>query len=203
MATSLVDLDYEFFKIPDYQNINSQISRRIIPMTMNRSTNNIKTNMGGWQSHSFTYDEDPMNPSYDMNIVVKPIMRKVYSEFDALLLNMDSRSYYNGNYTSYYWFNINYEGDYNVDHKHVPNSAEKIPVLLSGCYYLDVPEDSGCFVFRGNKEHLKPFFTDCIDTTLMPESGDCMIFCPSKQHYVETSKSKGLRFSMAFDIIPK
>lgn len=201
MATSLIDLDYITFDIPNKDEINNEILSRIIPMSLNPKTGDERTNRGGWQSPASDYDKRDDNPAYDMNRVVDPIIQRVYSEYDKLVSNMTFRKHINTNYNLYYWFNVNYEGDYNVDHCHAPIHPDSPPVLLSGCYYIHVPEESGKFVFRGIKEHLKPYFENRVDDAMLPKSGECMLFCPSKTHYVETSASKDLRISMAFDLI--
>jgi hypothetical protein len=84
-----------------------------------------------------------------------------------------------------FWINAMRPGDITTLHTH--NDADE---LLSGVYYLEVPENSGDIVFHsGDARHA---FT--------PRSGDLFLFPPDLPHEVERNNSSSTRLSVAFNV---
>ena len=84
-----------------------------------------------------------------------------------------------------FWFNEMRPGDITTLHTH--NDDDE---LLSGVYYLDVPQDSGDIVFH----------TGDGKQTLTPARGDLFLFPPDLPHEVERNHSSGTRVSIAFNV---
>ena len=84
-----------------------------------------------------------------------------------------------------FWFNEMHHGDRTTLHTH--NDADE---LLSGVYYLVVPEHSGEIVFHPDGE-VQAF---------MPAAGDLFLFSPSLPHEVRENRSGKLRLSVAFNV---
>jgi|TARA_R110000824_G_scaffold93984_1_gene227173 uncharacterized protein (TIGR02466 family) len=154
-----------------------------------------KTNINGWHS--------------DTNMAHK----KEYSRLTNLIISMTR-----GVFKDYHikgkpgignmWANINYQGSYNVVHVH-PNA------VLSGSYYIQVPEKSGHIFFQDPRpgpsyllpDRVKPLpgiLADQIEC--QTPTGRCMIFPGWLHHGVTQNKSKlkgekGWRISVAFNVV--
>jgi hypothetical protein len=84
-----------------------------------------------------------------------------------------------------FWFNEMQPGDKTTLHTH--NDGEE---LLSGVYYIVVPEGSGDIIF-----HLEGQAT-----TFTPNEGDLFLFSPALPHEVGENRSHDMRLSVAFNI---
>lgn len=94
------------------------------------------------------------------------------------------------------WANVNNRGAMNNFHNH-PNS------LLSGCYYIDTPPDSGDIVFRDPREIAYMFQPPYLRGTrapvlpITPEPGMLLVFPAWLVHAVAPSASSADRISIA------
>lgn len=86
-----------------------------------------------------------------------------------------------------FWFNAQSPGQSTSEHTH-----EELDELLSGVYYLTVPENSGDIVLRDGR----------LTTRLTPTPGMFLFFPPGLSHRVETNRSEALRLSLAFNFGP-
>ncbi len=86
-----------------------------------------------------------------------------------------------------FWFNAQGPGQATSEHTH-----EEFDELLSGVYYLSVPEHSGDLILRDGR----------LSTRITPEAGLFLFFPPSLSHRVETNRSDALRLSLAFNFGP-
>ena len=97
------------------------------------------------------------------------------------------------------WLNINPPGGRHHLHTH-PNS------LISGIYYVDVPENSGNMVFvKTPSQIIDPADVNNLtkyssDTVVMPSCTNRLFLFPSQlYHYVETNTSKYERLGISFN----
>ncbi len=84
-----------------------------------------------------------------------------------------------------HWFNEMQPGDRTTLHTH--NDGEE---LLSGVYYIQVPEGSGDIIFH----------VDGQTTAFSPTEGDLFLFSPALPHEVGENRSRSMRLSVAFNI---
>jgi uncharacterized protein (TIGR02466 family) len=105
-----------------------------------------------------------------------------------------------------WWMNENSFGDYNSMHNHQNVDS---PILLSGIYYINVPENSGRLYLQNSNlvgnfpEKLKEYFNDPIgwgSYFVVPKKYDLILFPPGVYHMVEPNMSKQKRFSIAFNV---
>jgi len=105
-----------------------------------------------------------------------------------------------------WWMNENSFGHYNSLHNH--HNVDD-PILLSGIYYIEVPEKSGRLYlqtpnFAGNfPASTEDYFADPIawgSYFITPKKYDLILFPPGVYHMVEPNMSKQKRFSVAFNI---
>jgi hypothetical protein len=86
-----------------------------------------------------------------------------------------------------FWFNAQGPGQSTSEHTH-----EELDELLSGVYYLSVPEHSGDIVLLDGR----------LTTRVTPTPGMFLFFPPSLSHRVETNQSEEMRLSLAFNFGP-
>ena len=84
-----------------------------------------------------------------------------------------------------FWINIMQQGHTTSLHSH-----EDADELLSGVYYVKVPENSGQFIYHLDGEK----------HSLYPEEGSFLFFSPSLLHEVTEHQSEQTRISVAFNI---
>lgn len=87
-----------------------------------------------------------------------------------------------------FWFNQMPPGHSTTLHTHDDGYE-----LLSGVYYLDVPEESGDILLHLPQQQL----------TISPQAGMMLMFPPDLAHEVTRNSSKHSRLSMAFNIGPQ
>lgn len=83
-----------------------------------------------------------------------------------------------------FWYNAQGPGESTSEHTH-----EELDELLSGVYYLQVPENSGDIVLTKG----------CFTTRVTPVAGMFLFFPPDLSHRVESNRSGELRLSLAFN----
>lgn len=87
-----------------------------------------------------------------------------------------------------FWFNAMGPDDSTTEHTH-----EEIDELLSGVYYVEVPQDSGDIVL----------FDDPLTIRVQPQSGMFLFFPPTLSHLVETNRSDRQRLSIGINFGPR
>ncbi len=96
------------------------------------------------------------------------------------------------------WVNLHELGSYNILHVHSN-------VLLSGTYYIKVPEGSGAIRFRDPRPGvvLSPFIdggiNTCKDKVIHPKEGQLVIFPNWLDHAVDSHESTEPRISIAMN----
>jgi len=137
------------------------------------------SNQGGYQGHNF----------HDSEFI------------DALCKSLPMER--SVNFMPQIWVNINKKGDYNGRHAHTSTS-----VILSGTYYVSVPENSGGIRFwdpRGvymasMPDHIE-FHGGCTWHKLEPKTGMLLFFPSWLEHDVEPNMSDQDRISISFNIM--
>lgn len=164
------------------------------------TTPEVMTNRGGYQSPSLDYDD--IKENYEtFPLFLNELNERVMTVSKNLSSNGEPEGEICLGNT---WINVNNKTHYNQTHCH-PMS------YLSGCVYLNVPEDSGNIVFRRNR-----VFTDYAMTHVLtgnnsaynghyyvhqPKEGQILIFPSYLDHEVEMSNSEEDRMSIAFNTI--
>lgn len=137
--------------------------------------------------------------------VVKGIQKRNFFDqelFDAIENNIPKTNKPFPKHRIYSWININGPGASNMRHSHVSTS-----IILSGTYYLQVPENSGVIKFHDPRGHMiqdmpdtKYYFDGYSYQTVKPER-DLLLFFPSwVEHEVDENKSMEDRISISFNI---
>lgn len=163
------------------------------------SKSNIISNVGGFQSQAVVneFDSDEVKKLFQENIF--PAANYIVNNVWRRKINLDSFNY---------WYNINQKYNYNTTHSH--NNC-----ILSGVFYIDVPENSGNIVFVRNdyeqsmqifalmKDEEKDFFSpDCsLHYSVTPKIGLLIIFPSHLKHFVDQNLSDKERISMSFNIL--
>jgi hypothetical protein len=195
------------YKVDGSEDINKYASEDILNLSMYHYTVGWdRSNQGGWQAHYL--DIDNLEWMYVLNSTVESCAREILeynnprSEFD---LNI------------YYWLNINYYNTNNNPHHHSkatykpsidPEDEMRLidkayaPEVLSGSYYVKVPENSGDFYIREKRySYLNTIFNTNFDTKLDVQEGELVLFWPDVMHGVESNLNKEEpRISIAFNI---
>tara|TARA_B100000700_G_C15032696_1_gene851314 strand:- start:638 stop:1204 length:567 start_codon:yes stop_codon:yes gene_type:complete len=102
------------------------------------------------------------------------------------------------------WVNINPKDAYNMRHTHTNGL-----VLLSGVYYVKVPENSGSIVFhdpRGPILHSmadQRYYNQASYSAIIPEEDKIFYFPSWLEHEVDVNNSDEERISISFNIIRK
>jgi hypothetical protein len=86
-----------------------------------------------------------------------------------------------------FWFNEMGPGHCTSLHDHDENDE-----LLSACYYIRVPPNSGCFVAVEGEQRER----------IQPQEGLLLLFSPRLLHEVEENQSDEVRLSVAFNFGP-
>lgn len=106
------------------------------------------------------------------------------------------------NYEIQAWVNINDGFDWNDIHNHQDDG-----VLLSGVYYVRVPENSGNIRFYDPRHSTKTLYDQYYNygkgnyLSVTPQEGMILYFPPALNHMVEPNLSGRERISIAFNIV--
>lgn len=139
------------------------------------------SNLGGYQGHNF-YNKQ----------LIESIGNRIPRREDKPL----------SEYQLYTWVNINGKGDRNQRHTHLDTT-----LLLSGVYYVKVPENSGNIRFydpRGSLIQCMPdheYYNNGFAYQYIEPSPGMIIFFPTwLEHDVEENQSSEDRISIAFNV---
>ena len=194
---SLIDFDIIKIRVDDqtHQKIKEEVYPKVFEIaTYSPATSVSLSNCGGWQSESMVLDfENTSDPLF-------PVASSVLKLIEKLTEKMTLREDVSLNLSFQYWLNLNGKGDYNVPHAHSPQERAHTYNLLSGCYYLKKPENSGNIVFPSDRSFMKKWFVDEFDRVVEVEEGDIIIFPDFKTHYVQSNESDDYRLSVAFNV---
>ena len=149
-----------------------------------------RTNRGGWNSEDMAVLEQPSFAP--LREAVRAACVSALREMGVAALPFDLQS----------WVNLHDRGGFNFLHVHEG-------CLLSGSFYLQVPQGSGRFVFRDPRPgvvhgYVKgPVPNGYGDIQLTPEAGLLVLFPCWMEHYVEPHDGDEPRIVIAFNAVPK
>lgn len=150
----------------------------------------IKSNYGGWQSKQITHSL-PKELS-GLTGQITNVVNEICYYANLLPLNLDNL-----------WFNVNTPGTYNTIHNH-PDS------VLSGVYYIDVPEASMGDIEFYRADDSEYYLLDQENTAFGSQrciykatTGVLLIFPSWLKHSVQGNFSKKNRISMSFNYVRK
>jgi len=169
------------------------------------------SNIGGYQSYDTVHTLENFKPLVD-------IIETQYKQFHAELNLVDQVEFEMNNM----WINVNFPGCHNRLHRHVnPPSLDRITssCILSGTYYVQIPDNSGDLVFHAGREdyshmthepsivripeifiknhknmHIRPLYR------VKPQAGDLLLWFSDLIHGVEPNQSDENRISISFNI---
>lgn len=185
------------FRVGNVSQVNEKLSNAINEEKRVDAGVNL-SNMGGWQSHGKLHFKN------DFLLLVDIINR---------YLVQVGKDYGFGNATpklkiTSMWANENPAGSSNTLHSHQSPAGMPNPLVLSGCYYVKVPVNSGQFVLEDFSRPMRylqlPFqeanMTNSFTMKVQPKEGDLLFFPAWMEHRVEPNNSNDNRISIAFNI---
>lgn len=111
---------------------------------------------------------------------IRPILQMILAE-SAKLLGSNTEQLSIG-----FWFNFMQKDDVTIPHSHDDDDE-----LVSGTYYLQMPEQSGTLRIKLDQDNI---------ITIMPEEAALTFFSPAVEHEVTEHKSPVPRISIGFNI---
>ncbi|HJR12113.1 MAG TPA: TIGR02466 family protein [Rhodanobacteraceae bacterium] len=147
-----------------------------------------RTNRGGWNSEDMAILERP--PFLPLRDVVRAACASALREMGISGIPFDLQS----------WVNLHDHGGFNFLHVHEG-------CLLSGSFYLQVPQGSGRFVFRDPRPGVVHGYVKGAvpngysDIQLTPEAGLLVLFPCWMEHYVEPHDGGEPRIVIAFNAV--
>lgn len=173
-------------------NINISIEPIIeyIHQLMKNDKGRILSNIGGWQSNNVDHQNPVFKDLFEIfrlkvNEYIDTMNWNIYAEIDNV------------------WINVNYKNNSNRSHVH-PNS------ILSGVFYINVPENSGSIFFENPSKTLfktnLPFGSKNRDDPILNSEirydsiqKRLLIFPGFVPHFVDINNSNYERISIAFN----
>ena len=149
-----------------------------------------RTNRGGWNSEGHDLLEQPVFA--DLREAALAHCRHALAAMGAGDLAFELKA----------WANIHDRGGFNFLHLHDG-------CLLSGTFYLQVPDGSGALVFRDPRPGVLNGFAKgsganaCKDVHLRPEAGLMVLFPHWLEHYVDVHASDAPRIAIPFNAVLK
>ena len=147
-----------------------------------------KSNFGGWHSDCNLFDHDIFK---ELSSDILSIAKQSLSSFLNTRYSEVSGGSPNLRFTEM-WANVNTKTNFNAHHIHEG--------ILSGVFYLKVPENSGRLILSNPAVRSDAHYIRCKDYAVDPERL-ALIFFPSwLMHYVEPSNNDEERISISFNI---
>lgn len=136
------------------------------------------SNVGGWQSKK--------------NLHKEPVFRELVRNIEKISQNIMYSFSEKKVKINEMWANINDKYDYNTHHVHEG--------ILSGTFYLQVPDKSGDLVFVNPVVRSQTSIIRPSDVNITPQKLVCIIFPSWLEHYVQQNQSNDKRISISFNI---
>ena len=174
----------------------------------------VRTNRGGWQSRF--YSQNFPFPFDQWSEYLRRLLSEFYLDYVATFYEKRYVELYRDRkfeqkYNVDMWFNINWPGDYNLEHAHVtPNANEYnyIPPEMKDDREFWLPQASGSFYITdshntffvtevpyGSTKEEERKYIDC-------NAGDFIIMHPNINHGTSINKQESPRISIAYNIDP-
>jgi uncharacterized protein (TIGR02466 family) len=174
------------FDIPELQDAHASWIQEVLNWRVLNPQPAGRSNRKGWNS----------DPTVFSRAEFKPLLDAANQAFMHVFTDM--RPPLQFKFALQAWINLHDPGSYNALHVHAN-------VLLSGCYYLKVPEGSGPIRFRDPRPGvvLSPFVeggvNTCKDIVLHPKDGQLVIFPNWLDHAVDVHEGNESRISIAIN----
>jgi uncharacterized protein (TIGR02466 family) len=145
------------------------------------------SNVGGFQSKDLDYKKNKL-----INNLVTKINKHINDYSKILSLKHELK-------VDNIWANINNYKDLNLEHIHAGS-------IVSGCFYIKVPENSGRIIFHSenkffiNSENIvEQNQCNSMSWAYPPKENLLLLFPSWLKHHVEPNMSNGSRISMSFN----
>ncbi|RDH81019.1 MAG: hypothetical protein DIZ80_12920 [endosymbiont of Galathealinum brachiosum] len=156
------------------------------------------SNRGGWQSHGKLHFKEEFKNLVDLINEHLLQVGKDYG-FGAMSSKLKVTSM---------WANINDKACSNAMHSHQSPVGMPNPLVISGCYYVKVPKNSGQFVLEDFSRPMRYLQLPFQEQNLMnsytikvpPKEGSVLFFPAWMEHSVEANHSNEERVSIAFNV---
>jgi uncharacterized protein (TIGR02466 family) len=147
----------------------------------------IASNQGGWHSKPSSAHSD-----YFMKALEEKAVETASQLHSAYGISSAAK-------IQSYWFNVNEKYNYNASHHHLG-----LGVTLSGCFYVEAPENSGALVLErpmscGTDEWNVETEYSLDKFYLQPAVGRFVLFPAGLRHQVQQNLSDKPRISVAFN----
>jgi uncharacterized protein (TIGR02466 family) len=162
----------------------------ITEMRKNNPSSAGRSNRLGWNSESTLFDDERFAPLAD---ATRGIVDLIFDEMGPPKFPYQLEA----------WANVHDAGGYNTYHNHSG-------ALLSACYYLNVPQDSGALVLRDPRPgamlspwqgSLRP---NCgSEIAITPATGQLVVFPNWLEHGTEAHSGSKSRISIPINIVLK
>ena len=151
-----------------------------------------RSNINGYQSKPLEGIHLPLNEMFkDIDYTCNAFCQRIGMRMPTFIQNC--------------WININGPNSYNTEHRH--------PLaMVSGVFYISVPENSGDIVFTNPTEKMDMFWGKYFVDNFTPYNSVCSIHKPKDMelllfpsyltHRVDINKSNEDRISISFNCVP-
>ena len=181
------------YQIDNYKKINVELTKYIYELNKKDNIGVNKSNINGWHSRSFDFNEKENVPNKfysHINSYIEDVFSKLGWEYDKTKIKCTSM-----------WAIINKKGNFNIEHTH-PNN------YLSAAYYVKAPENCGNFKATNPNilsRHIRAKTKQANElnsnsASIKINEGDLLIFPAYLPHSVEENKSNEDRVIVSFNI---
>lgn len=166
-------LSHEKYQAEDY-------IEKILEICASEPSVNKSNAGGGWQSRDNLH-EDPLFKEFVNSTLIKSIAQPILKEYGIENFGIQSM-----------WANINNKHSFNYQHTHEG--------LLSGVFYLKIPQNSGRLVFTNPAVRSESHPIRQKNYPIVPQELACIVFPSWLEHYVEPNMTEESRISISFNI---
>jgi len=138
----------------------------------------MKSNFGGWHSQGNLHEHGIFKELCNELLGISKDITKPWARGDLEIIEM--------------WAMINDKYNFNASHVHEG--------IVSGVFYLQIPEDSGRLILMNPVIRSQSHPIRFRDFPIDPERLVCIIFPSWLEHYVEPSNSNEKRIAISFNI---
>ena len=181
------------YQIDNYKKINEELTKYIYELNKKDNIGVNKSNINGWHSRSFDFNEKENVPNKfysHINSYIEDVFSKLGWEYDKTKIKCTSM-----------WAIINKKGNFNIEHTH-PNN------YLSAAYYVKAPDNCGNFKATNPNilsRHIRAKTKQANElnsnsASIKINEGDLLIFPAYLPHSVEENKSNEDRVIVSFNI---
>ena len=181
------------YQIDNFKKINEELTKYIYELNKKDNIGVNKSNINGWHSRSFDFNEKENVPNKfysHINSYIEDVFSKLGWEHDKTKVKCTSM-----------WAIINKKGNFNIEHTH-PNN------YLSAAYYVKAPDNCGNFKATNPNilsRHIRAKTKQANElnsnsASIKINEGDLLIFPAYLPHSVEENKSDEDRVIVSFNI---